>query len=143
MRPNVLLPLLQLETGDYQSPNIHGNPPKHCVTAPWWWTKLSEMPICNSSMVKRHLLTLFVLLSGLAALQAPVHASAAATVAAQSRAITCGGEAVEASHELCAFVAEARAEATGRVSDTLPSFGVLPSPSLAAPYIFGVERALE
>ena len=101
------------------------------------------MPICMPSMVKRHLLTLFVLLSGLAALQAPVHASAAETVAAHARSIAGGAEAVEASHELCAFVAEARAEATGRVDDALPNLDALPMPALAAPYVFGVERALE
>jgi hypothetical protein len=101
------------------------------------------MPICLALMVKRHLLTLFVLLSGLAALQAPVHASTAETVAAHARSIAGGSEAVEASHELCAFVAEARAEATGRVIDALPNLDVRPMPALAAPYVFGVERALE
>lgn len=93
--------------------------------------------------MKRHLLTLFVLLSGLTALQAPVHASAAETVAAQARAISDGCEAVEANHELCAFVAEARAEATERVDEAAPLILAQPLAALAVPYVFGVERALE
>ncbi|MEO1221009.1 MAG: hypothetical protein AAFY42_06620 [Pseudomonadota bacterium] len=94
-------------------------------------------------MVKRHLLTLFVLLSGLAALQAPVHASAGEAVAAHARLVAGGSEAVEASHELCAFVAEARAEATGLVNDVPASSDARPSSALQAPFVFGVERALE
>lgn len=94
-------------------------------------------------MVKRHLLTLFVLLSGLTALQAPVHASSAETVAAQARAIVGGCEAADATHELCAFLVEARAEATGRVDETRSDYDAAPSEAFNAPYVFGVERALE
>ena len=94
-------------------------------------------------MVKRHLLTLFVLLSGLTALQAPVHASSAETVAAQARAIVGAADVADASHEHCAFVVEARAEGDRRLSETRLSFEVQPLPALSAPFVFGVERALE
>ncbi|MEM1052424.1 MAG: hypothetical protein AAGI28_10055 [Pseudomonadota bacterium] len=94
-------------------------------------------------MVKRHLLTLFVLLSGFAALQAPAQVSAAETMAAQTRAIAGVCEANEAAYELCAFAAEARAEATGRASDAQSSVVLAPLAVSAAPYMFGVERALE
>lgn len=94
-------------------------------------------------MFRRNLIALFALLSGLAALQAPVHASAAEVIAAHTRSFTGGVEAREAAHELCAFAAEARAEAVGRVLDTAPSFEPAPLPSLSVPYVVGVERALE
>ena len=94
-------------------------------------------------MVKRHLLTLFVLLSGLAALQAPAHASLAETVAEQTRAFAGGSEANDAGHELCAFTAVARAEAADRASETVARVDASPLPAFAAPYVFGVERALE
>ncbi|MEP0390761.1 MAG: hypothetical protein ABJ205_06655 [Erythrobacter sp.] len=92
-------------------------------------------------MVKRHLLTLFVLLSGLAALQAPAHGNAAETFAAHSRVIAGVLEASEATHARCAFAAQA--EATGRASETSATLDAAPLPVLAAPYVFGVERALE
>jgi len=101
------------------------------------------MLICKPNMVKRHLLTLFVLLSGLAALQAPAHGSAAETFAAHSRAIAGGFEASDAAHARCAFVEEAQAEATGRSGETAVSHDAMPLPVLTAPYVFGVERALE
>ena len=101
------------------------------------------MPICTPNMVKRHLLTLFVLLSGLAALQAPAQAACNETMAAHARAIAAGCEVDEASHTACAFALEARAEATGRVDEALPSYEAATLPELLVPYVFGVERALE
>ena len=94
-------------------------------------------------MVKRHLLTLFVLLSGLAALQAPAHASSAETVAAQTRAIAGGCELAETGHALCAFVTKAHAEAADCSADTRQLHAAEPAAGVIIPYIFGVERALE
>lgn len=91
-------------------------------------------------MLRRNLIALFALLSGLAALQAPAHASAAQIVAAQSRSLAGGVEVQEASHAHCAFACTVVDSASG---ETTASFDLAPLPSLAVPYVVGVERALE
>lgn len=91
-------------------------------------------------MLRRNLIALFALLSGLAALQAPAHASAAQIVAAQSRSMAGGVEVQEATHAQCAF---ASATVVSIAGETAPSFDLAPLPSLSMPYVFGVERALE
>ena len=94
-------------------------------------------------MIKRHLLTLFVLLSGLAALQAPVHASCGEATAAHAGAFSGSCDAAEAGHEHCAFVAEARAEAKDAGEEGPIAHEPAPVPAALVPYIFGVDRALE
>jgi len=94
-------------------------------------------------MIKRHLLTLFVLLSGLAALQAPVHASCGEVAAAHAGALHTGCDASEAGHGSCAFVAEARAEAEETAVEGENAHETAEVPASLVPYIFGVDRALE
>lgn len=94
-------------------------------------------------MVKRHLLTLFVLLSGLAALQTPAHASCGVAMSAQTRAIAQGCDAAEAGHEKCAFVAEARDNSKERGHKGQKAHGNSSAWTVLRAYIFGVERALE
>ncbi|UAB76928.1 hypothetical protein INR77_08695 [Erythrobacter sp. SCSIO 43205] len=94
-------------------------------------------------MIKRHLLTLFVLLSGLAALQAPVHASCGETAATHAGALLSGCDASEAGHGACAFVAEARAKAQETAVEGEGALETAPAEITLVPYIFGVDRALE
>lgn len=94
-------------------------------------------------MIKRHLLTLFVLLSGLAALQAPALASCDDTVAAHARSFSGGCEASDWPHASCAFVAEARAEAEETAVERPIALDTDATGLELVPYIFGVERALE
>lgn len=94
-------------------------------------------------MIKRHLLTLFVLLSGLAALQAPVHASCGEATAAHAGALHGGCDTADAGHVSCAFVAEARAEAEEKAVEGPDAHDAAPVPASLVPYVFGVDRALE
>ena len=94
-------------------------------------------------MIKRHLLTLFVLLSGLAALQAPVHASCAEATAAHAGALHGSCDATDAGHSSCAFVAEARAKAQEEDGEGPNAHEPARAPAALVPYIFGVDRALE
>jgi|GEM_PF-4766256 len=94
-------------------------------------------------MIKRHLLTLFVLLSGFAALQAPVHASCGEATAAHAGALHSGCDAGDAGHASCAFVAEARAKAQEADGEGPIAHEPARAPEALVPYIFGVDRALE
>jgi len=91
--------------------------------------------------MRRHLITLFALFTGLAALTAPAHASALETLVADASAFA---GAVEASGSECCQCVEQARQSTAKCPVREPSQKpALLISALRPPIIFGSERALE
>lgn len=104
------------------------------------WTNGHEYPIYRGIM-RRHLITLFALFTGLAALHAPANASALESLVMDARAFARANDASSA--EICACEAQARqtaAKCPARERARTPSRLLS---ALRPPFTFGSERALE
>ncbi len=91
--------------------------------------------------MRRHLITLFALFTGLAALHAPAHASALESLVMDARAFARANEA--ASSESCVCEAQARQTAAKCPARERRQTRSRLLSVLRPPFIFGSDRALE
>lgn len=94
----------------------------------------------SASTMTRHILALLALLSGLAALSGPAHASAHPLAACN---VGASAEAGETRTHLAAKPADAGDKATRRCRETRRPSPVPRPRALRMPVLMGVERALE
>ena len=92
-------------------------------------------------MLARHLLALFALFSGIAALEAPVHAQVSQSAVQNTRAVASTGQVAASENRVCPARAREH-EATCRKREPRKTWYWLPS-WLLPPTIYGSERALE
>ncbi len=91
--------------------------------------------------MRRHLITLFALFTGLAALHAPTHASALESQVMDARAFARAYDSTTS--EICQCEQQAREHTTKCPTRERQPVPISPPSALRPPFIFGSERALE
>jgi hypothetical protein len=103
--------------------------------------ELRQLPYLSAVMMRRHLLTLFALFTGLAALHAPAHAGGQETVVCDARASARTTD--NATVERCVCKAQSRTAVRRCPARARPTYTFRLPEWLRPPVIFGSERALE
>ena len=91
--------------------------------------------------MRHHLIALFALLSGLAALQAPAHAAAPQAAVHDARNAARAHEI--GAHQTCAIIAQTEQRTSLLVAKVLPPRVLVFDNALGAPVCIGSDRALE